>query len=279
MENATPLPTTLSTGNLSRSRALTPEQLLVLLLAIGQVVSPALITALTGRSVGDSSGPEPLTTPAGYTFIIWAPITLGSLAFAVYQALPTQSNRGFYPAIRRPAMLVFAGFTLWILAAVNDWLWVTVAIFVAMFFLLWRILLPILAEKTVWTTAERWVVALPFSLYTGWATVAIFANTAAALTFSGWPVTGMFGLTWQVAILIAATVNAVIGLRRTGGDLPYLGVILWALGGIVVRNLNAAPSETPLLPSALPAERILVGVCATAAAVVVGVTVFLRRFR
>ncbi|MDX1933471.1 MAG: hypothetical protein SFU56_12750 [Capsulimonadales bacterium] len=275
MEDTVSSPVPLASGH--DAGKITPEQLAAVFLAIGQVVSPALVTSLSGRQIGDTPGLEPLTTPAGYAFIIWSPIVLGSLAFAVYQALPAQTDRSFYPVIRRPAIVVFTGFTLWLVAAVLDQLAWTVLIFVAMHLALWRILPVILSEKDRWSPADRYLAALPFSLYLGWTTIAIFANLASALTYYGLTPAGTIGLLWQTAILVAATVHGVFGVRRTAGDLPYSGTLLWALTGIVAKNLTAPASpDFPPVAGAAPA-RIIAAVAAVAAGVLVGVTVFARR--
>ena len=71
------------------------RQLAVMLGAIFQIAVPIF----TGPVVGRVSGENPtLVVPADYAFVIWTPIFLLALVYAVYQALP--SNRES-PLLRR----------------------------------------------------------------------------------------------------------------------------------------------------------------------------------
>lgn len=61
---------------------------------VGAAFAQPAVTALafgTGtsfeESAGDAAGPT-LIEPAGYAFAVWGPIYLGSIVYAVYQALP-----------------------------------------------------------------------------------------------------------------------------------------------------------------------------------------------
>lgn len=74
----------------------TGRQVANVLGALLQIVVPIF----TGEAINQvsSEGPGSLVAPAGYAFIIWGPITLLSLAYAVYQALPFKRKD---PLLRR----------------------------------------------------------------------------------------------------------------------------------------------------------------------------------
>jgi hypothetical protein len=207
-----------------------------------QTMSPGIVTWIQQSPELGDPNQSTLVTPAGYAYIVWAPICVGSLAFAIYQLLPGQRERDFYPRIRKPAIGVFLGFALWLAFAVAQQLWLTVVTFAGILALLWRILPPVLHARQRWTWQDMAFVAVPFALYTGWTSVAIFANLSAALEKTGLGNVAPVEVGIQALLLVLATGNGIYALRRTQGNLPILLVILWALGGIMARN---APFQTP----------------------------------
>ena len=87
------------------------------------------------------------------------------------------------------------------------------------------------------STAEKWAVNIPFSVYLGWITVATIANITDLLYYIGWNGWGLSPEIWTVIMLAAAVViTALMLLRR--GDIAYALVIVWALLGITVKQLS-----------------------------------------
>ena len=82
---------------------------------------------------------------------------------------------------------------------------------------------------------ERLWVHLPFSVYLGWITVAPIANVVAALVSINWDGFGIGEVTWTV-IMIAIAVALTVVNTFTRGDVGYALVIVWALGGIAVKQ-------------------------------------------
>jgi len=82
---------------------------------------------------------------------------------------------------------------------------------------------------------EKLLVHLPFSVYLGWITIAAIANVASALVSANWDGFGLSPEIWAVTVLTVALVItlAVIVTRR---DIAYSLVIVWALGGIAVKQ-------------------------------------------
>jgi hypothetical protein len=80
-------------------------------------------------------------------------------------------------------------------------------------------------------TKETLLVHTPFSLYLGWITVATIANIASVAAYLGWNGFGIDGPTWSAIMMTVAVIVAGILLfnRR---NLPYAGVLVWALFGI-----------------------------------------------
>jgi hypothetical protein len=210
----------------------TLQKTALLLLAIGQVAAPAVLAAL-GLEIGGRG--DPRITPAGYAFAVWGLIVSLGLGYAVQQVT---SGRGSYERLARtiawPLAGTYVGFVVWLVAAVTGWIWATVVIFVGMFLLLRHVYDRVLVERDGLPLPYRVFLEAQVGIYLGWTTIAIFANLAAALTFSGLEEPGVFGATWQGLILVAAAVNGLYGVRRTRASLTYTAAVLWAFVGVLV---------------------------------------------
>jgi hypothetical protein len=201
----------------------------LLLLAIVQAGCPALLGWL-GLEIGGSGGPQ--ITPAGYAFAVWGVIVTLALGYALLQTF--KADRALAPLARAvgwPLALVYAGFVLWLVAAVNGWLATTVLIFVVMFLLLRRVYLLILPWRASLPWYYRVLLEGQVGIYLGWTSIAIFANLAAALTFYG---LGETGAVWQAGILIAAAANGLFGVRYTAASPAYTATVLWAFLGVLI---------------------------------------------
>lgn len=172
--------------------------------------------------------------PAGYVFSIWGIIYIGLIAYAIYQALPSQKDN---PRLQATGWWVVLGGL-----ANSAWIFLWhyqqfVATLGAMFILLATLIVTYLGlrvgQKKV-SNSETWAVRVPFSVYLGWITVATVANVSDVLDFVGWNRFGLSEATWMVIMLGAVLVIAglMIFLRR---DVAYTLVILWALIGIGVK--------------------------------------------
>lgn len=84
---------------------------------------------------------------------------------------------------------------------------------------------------------ERIYVQLPFSTYLGWITVATISNIAAALTAINWDGWGISETTWTLLMIIVALI-VTIAVISTKKDVAFSLVIIWALGGIIVKQIE-----------------------------------------
>ena len=101
-----PHPDTISQKNVAGSPIL--RQVLVVLALLSTLAINYLSTALpiNGLTPGAISDQFPVRfTPAGYVFAIWGLIYLGLMAYAVYQALPSQRLNPRLRAIAWPFVL------------------------------------------------------------------------------------------------------------------------------------------------------------------------------
>ena len=198
--------------------------------------SLANTTVFNGRTTGQVSDLYPtLVTPAGYVFAIWGIIYVLLLAFVIYQALPSQKDKPFQKQIGLIFILSSLLNCVWLFLWQYDFITESVIVMFALLASLIAIYLRLNIGKAKVSLKEKLLVHLPFSVYLGWITIAAIANVASALVSANW---GGFGLSpeiWAVTVLTVALVItlAVIVTRR---DIAYSLVIVWALGGIAVKQ-------------------------------------------
>ncbi len=182
--------------------------------------------------------------PAGYVFSIWGLIYIGLIAYAIYQALPSQRQN---PRLRATGWWIVLGGlanSAWIfLWHYNQFPVTLVAMLVLLATLIVTYLRLGIGRKTV-STGERWAVHLPFSIYLGWITVATTANISDVLDFVKWDRFGIAPEIWM-GIVLAAVLIIVVLMNFTRRDVAYAAVILWALAGISARQVSITAVVIP----------------------------------
>jgi hypothetical protein len=219
------------------------RQILVVVTFIFTITANGLANALplNGQSTGEISDSfQVVFVPAGYVFSIWGVIYLLLAGFTVYQALPAQREND---TLRRIGFLVALSNVLngaWIFFwHYNLYVW-TMVIMLGLLATLIAIYLRLGIGYQKFTTAEKWLVSIPFSVYLGWITVATIANATALLKYSGWSGWGLDGQTWTI-LLLAAGVAISIAMSLRHRDIGYALVLVWAFAGIAVKWLGTYP--------------------------------------
>jgi hypothetical protein len=231
---------------------------LLLLLALLQVGVP-LIPAVRDNSFTQADRPaEPAIVPAGYTFAIWGLIELLSVGWALWAVLRPDRTTD---RLALPLAVVFTGFTLWLLAVTFvEPNWLPLAIFLTMFAGLLTALSRARSEDldaAGWPTARRWLCRALLGVYTGWTSVAVWANLTTALVGSGAPVDGPAAVAGQLAVLAGAAATAAAIVRWTSGSLPYAGAVIWAFVGVA---FGAGGAGQPVLVAVAVLAVVLIGV-------------------
>lgn len=193
---------------------------------------------LNGLSTGEISDRfEVYFVPAGYVFSIWGVIYLGLIAFAVYQALPSQREN---PRLRRVGTL-FAwsclANILWLFSWHSLQFELTAVFMLALLGLLLAVYLRLGIGEAQTPRLERWLVDLPFSIYLGWISVATVANLSDLLWYWGWNGQPLQPEWWAV-ILLAVAAGLGLAMTITRRDLGYVLVLLWAFAGIAVKQAS-----------------------------------------
>ena len=213
--------------------------------AVVVVNSLANILPLNNVSTGELSDSYPnYFVPAGYVFSIWLVIYLLLLGFTARQL-----RRGGDDAetLRKIGWL-FVISNVFNFVWIFLWHWRLVALsLVAMIGLLASLIMIYLRldiGRAQVSREERIYYHLPFSVYLGWITVAPIANIVAFLVSSGWESYGTAATYWTVLVIAVAVALTLVNMW-TRGDVAYSLVIVWALSGIVYKQM-----AEPLIPYA-----------------------------
>lgn len=160
--------------------------------------------------------------------------------YGIYQLLPNRPLAGIHQKAGITLCLVYVLFSVWLFAASRNWLWTTVIIFVVMFGLLFTLFQLIQEHKQQLTLADKILLEGQVGIYLGWTTIAIFANTASALSFYGILTTGNLAIIIQSVLLFLALLNGLYGSSKTNGNYFLSFTILWAFVGVFfgLRNIN-----------------------------------------
>ena len=213
-------------------------QILTLIATFGGVLGPTLGSFAPGSSsTGEISGRffrDVLVIPADYAFVIWAPIYLGFLAFAVFQALPSQRLNPRFTKTR-PWLAVSALLNAaWIVSFDNLLFALSLVIIVGMLVTALFMHRTLGIGRTRVYGLER-LLRVPFSLYAGWLTVATVVNAAGVLVVSGWDGFVLGHLVWGVAMLVVASAIGLV-TRFRWDDPVYGAVFVWALVGVSLKR-------------------------------------------
>lgn len=225
-----------------KTRSLSIEQYACLLACVVVVVINALANTLPlgGRQTGEISGLyRTLFEPAGFTFGIWGVIYVLLGLFVMYQAgvlAPAGRGAAVAKLVGVPFVASCLANVAWLLAWHNNLISLSLFFMLVLFGTLLRIYLRLSKTPAVdWR--EMLFVRTAFSMYLGWISVALIANTAIALVSRGMMGFGILA-TWLTlaAILVAIVLGLAVLWRES--DRVFAGTVAWALLGILARHMS-----------------------------------------
>ena len=200
---------------------------------------------LNGRNTGEISDSfNVLFVPAGYVFAIWLIIYIGIAAYTIYQVLPGQRTN---PRLRSTGWLFSLGSLAngaWIFAWHYGFYPLSLAIMLVLLGSLIAGYLKLDIGRKSFNRVENWTIAIPYSLYLGWITVATIANVTSVLSSLGFEGGGVSPAAWTLILLAVGVILAGL-MAYTRGDVAFMLVLIWAFAGISVRWL-----ELPVLNAA-----------------------------
>jgi hypothetical protein len=242
------------------------RQLLVLAAAIATIAFNALSQAIPigGNTSADISNQYPTYfTPANYAFSIWGIIYLLMLSYAIYQALPSQRANPDARKIGWLFILTCVFNCLWLTLFQYNLIFLSVVVILAFLLTLIAIYLRLDIGRAAISSADRWLIHLPFSVYLGWLSVATIANIALFGVSQNWsdPL-GIAAPTWAAIMIVVATVAGLI-LATTRRDAGFVLVLVWAFIAIINKQAGTPVVTTTAL------------ICVIALLVVLAASIFL----
>jgi hypothetical protein len=246
------------------------RQVLVVVFAISDLI----VSLWLGSSIDQARSVDPTPVyflPTDGTFAIWGVIFSSALFYAIYQALPAQREKPVHKRIRGWVALNGALTALWMVFAklgsvdgvsTGREVFVTLTVFVlaGMLFSMTKAFMALRNMNAQLSRFEQGAIVFPVTVFFAWLNVAAIANTTGsldALGFTGEP----YGAVWATGMLVVATVLAcvvVLYSRSTVATITYASVIIWAVLGIYLNNID----RSVLVAGACIASAVVVGVLA-----------------
>jgi hypothetical protein len=173
-------------------------------------------------------------TPAVYTFLVWAPIFIGALAFAVYQAVPSRRADRRLDAVGVPLVVAYllTASTAYTPLGLSN---IVMALLLAS--LAWAFV--VVARLGRQDRAFFWYVRAPLAVFFGWITAATILNGFQWLSSKGVEAFGPNG-SWAAALLILIAAAAGVAVTVRHSEAIYALTLVWASWGVVVAHPHAA---------------------------------------
>lgn len=197
--------------------------------------------AINGKTMKIVSGEYPnLFTPAPYTFSIWGLIYVFLIGFVIYSFVIVKREKESHiinqvgPWFTVTCILN----SLWIFAWLNNYSGTSVLLMILLQVVLLKISVNV---KSALTNPPFRIVAFvwwPFSLYSGWISVALIANIAAYLTGIQWDGWNISPSSWTILMIgIAGLLHIFMTWKRNMREYALVGS--WALLGVAVANADS----------------------------------------
>ena len=195
--------------------------------------------AINGKTIGSiSDNINSLFTPAGYAFSIWGLIYLFLLGFVIYQGRSLFSKKADDEFVEKVGVWFIVSCianSAWVFSWIYGYTGLScVFIFLLLFSLLKIVVNNNMQLETVKLSKLLFLV-LPFTIYSGWVTVASVANVSSYLVKINWDGFGLPESFWTtIMIVIAVIINSIVLYKRK--MYAFALVAVWALVAIGVAN-------------------------------------------
>ena len=188
-----------------------------------------------GLTIGDISNQlfgDILITPANYAFAVWGIIYLGLISFAIYQVLPAQKNSILLEKLGYKIAIASLAQIIWVLAFLYRQFLLSLLL---MLVILGALIAGYISIRSqIKSLKQKWLVAIPLSIYFAWISVATVVNFATVLKDINWNGWGISSQVWTVImLLVVGIIGVIIALQK---NIAFAGVYLWALIAIAIKN-------------------------------------------
>jgi tryptophan-rich sensory protein len=178
---------------------------------------------------------QTLITPAGYAFAIWGVIFLGLLAFAIFQAQPSERDNPRFRAAGPWIILNAICNSIWSPIFNNDQIGLALVVILIMFVSLLLVVDRLRIGRERVRRRETWLARVPFSIYFGWLTVATILNVAVFLKATNFDSSALPENGWAAGVLVIAFAVGVFLFNRYRSTM-YMLVFAWAFAAIAVEQ-------------------------------------------
>jgi hypothetical protein len=207
------------------------------------------VGGLGGTAVEDSQGGQlseqgSYLAPAGPAFSIWSVIYAGLLAYAVWQALPSQRASARQRAIGWWIALTIVLNGLWLVAAqflTIEWTVIVIVLLLIALCITFRI--SVLTRTPRAGFVDALLIDGVTGLHLGWVTLATVANTAAWLTGIVPESWGDAASAWGLAVLAVVAVIGVAIAWVSGWRIAPGLALAWGLSWLAVGRLSGEPAN------------------------------------
>ncbi len=221
---------------------------------------------LGGRTPGQLSDQYPnLFVPAGLTFSIWGLIYLLLAIFVVYCFVFSARKPAQEDSFMEKVDVLFFITCLANLGWIFAWQYQELPLSLVLMIILLCVLILIYERLNVGnapaSSAEKYLVHLPISVYLGWISIATIANVTAVLVAAKWTRFGMSEQLWAVVMIVVGIILAGLMLFRRN-DIFYALVVGWALVGILLKRIAdaATPAGAVMLTTIIGISLISLGI-------------------
>lgn len=205
---------------------------------------------------GALSADATLLAPAGPAFAIWSVIYAGLVAYAIWQALPSQAAR---ERQRRAGFWVLASLLLnaaWILSVQAGQLGLSV-IAIAGLLVVLIVTFVVLHRHPAESTADAVLLDGVMGLYLGWVMIATVANVTSWLQVVGFEGFGASPHAWAIGMLaVFAALGCALAVWDRGRFAPAVASA-WGLAWIGVSRLTGSLPSAPVALTAFAAAALL----------------------
>lgn len=216
--------------------------MLILTITVNYLSNMGFLNGNTMKTVSDAYFTR--FTPAGYAFSIWGLIYLGLLCFVVRSLVNVFKGKDPLFAVQRIAWwfaLSCLCNMLWVVAWLSHYTLLSVLLMAILLIALLRIVVGLRLSMNKLALLNYIFIALPFSLYAGWVSLAIIANVAALLVKINWDGFGLTEATWAIIMVsIAGLLNVFMVLKRNMRAFGAVGI--WGLLAVAAGQRAEDPS-------------------------------------
>jgi hypothetical protein len=206
-----------------------------------------------------ADGPVPaapdLAEPVEYAFIIWFPVFMGWIAYAIYQAQPAQREN---PLLKKIGWLTAAnliGILLFFVIGRTGPALLMIPVILLQFISTAAAYLIVRDEPKLGTIERRFIQPL-LAVNAGWLTGATVLTFTGILPEYGVSIPGPDRISQALFTVTAIVILASFMVWRGRAYLPYSLTLLWACWGITAANL-VSPERKPIVIAALVAAGAL----------------------